>query len=169
MALTAILAMGLNGVIGRHDGSLPWRLRADLQWFRSQTIGKPCIVGRKTWESLGLDLPGRSVTVLSRRQGQPYPTCPSTWLALRRSVWAPETMVIGGGQVYRELIPQCDRVLLTLVNAKPLGCEHLPGDLVTDLLCRWRWRPLWEKDADSFNYPDFSVWELTNPSKRLSL
>lgn len=157
--------MGLNGAIGRFDGRLPWRLSSDLKWFRRQTLGKPCIAGRKTWESLGCDLPGRRVAVLSARQGRPYPTCPSVWLALRESVWAPETMVIGGAEVYRELLPFCDRVLLTLVNAAPLHCQHLSGEVVTSLHGSWAWKPLWYKSADLNNDHDFSVFELTNPRK----
>lgn len=122
--LTAILATDVAGAIG-HKGGLPWpRMRRDLQRFKAITLGKVCLVGRKTYESLP-SLPGRTLAVLTRPvrdfpRGDVYVSAGSVESALSwaREEGHPEVYVIGGADVYRQLLPRCDRLLLTVVHGE---------------------------------------------------
>lgn len=116
--ISLIAAMGRNRVIGR-DGGLPWRLPADLRHFRALTLGKPVIMGRRTCESLGRPLPGRTNAVVTRRFGyrapgfQVYPSLEEAFAAFGA---APEVMVIGGATVYGQALAYADRIYLTLIH-----------------------------------------------------
>lgn len=105
---SVILAVAENGVIGR-DGRLPWRIPADLRWFKDRTWGHTVIMGRRTWESLGRPLPGRRNLVVSRTEGLAVPgaeVVPSLLAALERA-WAEgdqEPFVIGGARLYEEAL-----------------------------------------------------------------
>jgi dihydrofolate reductase len=128
-ALVAVVAMAENGVIGR-DGTLPWRLSADLRRFRSLTVGRPVLMGRRTWESLGRPLPDRHNIVLTRDPGWTAPgtsTVHSLDEALAAAGDAPELMVIGGADVYRQCWPLLRRIELTRVHAAPAGDTRLTG------------------------------------------
>ena len=128
MRLSLIVAMDTGGVIGR-DGGLPWRLQADLRNFKRITLGKPIVMGRKTWESIGRPLPGRKNIVLTRD---------TTWAAEGALVArdaeqalclagdAEELMVIGGAEVYRLFLPRADRIYLTEVGDRVAGDTHFP-------------------------------------------
>lgn len=129
MRISLIVALAENGVIGR-DGGLPWRLRSDLRRFRALTLGKPLIMGRKTFESLKAPLDGRDNIVVSRDPAYAAPgALPAASLeaalkigrdcAARRGV--EEIMVIGGAEIYRAATAMADRIYLTLVHAKPQG------------------------------------------------
>lgn len=115
--LKAVVAMASNRIIGR-DGGLPWRLSEDLKWFKKMTLGHPIIMGRKTMESIGRPLPKRRNIVISRTLTEVpagfevIGTCEEA-LALLEG--AEEASVIGGAQIYREMIPWCDEVLLSYV------------------------------------------------------
>lgn len=127
MALTAIYARAANGVIGR-DGALPWRLPADLKRFKALTMGKPMIMGRKTFESFGQPLPGRRHIVLTRdpdwrADGAEVAHTPSAAIALAGEG---EVAVIGGAEVYRVMLPHCERVELTEVHADFDGDTSIP-------------------------------------------
>lgn len=118
MRLSAIVAVADNGVIGK-DGQLPWRLPADLAWFKRQTLGKPVLMGRKTFESIGKPLPGRLNVVLT--SGPTPPGCLGAAsleeaLALPELAAAPEVMVIGGARVYEAALPRCTELLLTRIH-----------------------------------------------------
>src|ERR1700733_196602 len=106
-ALELVVAVAENDVIGRRN-QLPWRLPADLRHFKSLTLGKPILMGRKTYESIGKALPGRTNIVLSRSQEFSPNDCAvvKTLDAARRAAGA-ETplMVIGGAQIYRQCLP----------------------------------------------------------------
>jgi dihydrofolate reductase len=122
--------MAANRVIGR-DGALPWRLPADLKRFKQLTMGHALIVGRKTWESIGRPLPGRTMIVVTR-QPDYRPADPSGTvrvvhsieeaLRLAREVSPEETFVAGGAELYRETLPRADRLHLTRIE------RDFPGD-----------------------------------------
>jgi dihydrofolate reductase len=126
--ITLHLARAENGVIGR-DGALPWRLPADLKRFKAQTMGKPMIMGRKTFESFPAPLPGRRHIVLTRDTGWSAPGAEvahdvDAALALAD---APEIAVIGCAEVFALFLPQAQRVELTEVYASPEGDAVVPA------------------------------------------
>jgi dihydrofolate reductase len=133
-ALVLIVAVAENGVIGR-DNALPWRLKSDLQHFRARTMGKPVVMGRRTFQSLARPLKGRTVIVVTRDPGFAAPgivVAPSLDAALaaargdalRRG--ADAVMVAGGGDVYAAVMPLADRIEMTLVHARPDGDTVFP-------------------------------------------
>lgn len=133
--LVLVVARGANGVIGR-EGDLPWRLRSDLQRFKAITIGKPCIMGRKTWESLPLKpLPGRLNLVLSRdlsfeAKGAVVVTNLDEALSMAREQAADdgvdEICVIGGAGLFEAALPRARRLYITEVEASPDGNVRFP-------------------------------------------
>lgn len=128
MQVSIIVARARNGVIGR-QGALPWHLPADLRHFRETTMGKPVIMGRRTWESIGRALPGRRNIVVTRQQAyRPAGAeAVSSWdaaMALAGNV--PEVMVIGGAALYREALPYARRIYLTDVHAAVEGDTSFP-------------------------------------------
>ena len=134
MRLALIVAMSENGVIGR-DGELPWRLSADLKRFKSLTMGHHIVMGRKTFESIGRPLPGRTSVVLTRQPdfaADGAVTVNSLDEALRVAADDDEVFVIGGAELYGQALPRVDRLYLTLVNATVTGDatfpEFEPGD-----------------------------------------
>ena len=136
--LTLVVAVAKNGVIGR-DGALPWRLSSDMKRFKAATMGKPVLMGRKTWDSLPRKpLPGRQNLILTRdadfkANGAWVYTDLAVMLAAARAMaeaaGAEEACVIGGAQLYNAVLPQANRVVLTEVNLEPAGDAHLDLDL----------------------------------------
>jgi len=127
--LVAVVAMAENGIIGV-DNRLPWRLPADLQRFKSITMGRPILMGRRTFESLGRPLPGRRNIVLTRDRSWSAVgavVVHSLDEALDAAGEAPELMVIGGAAIYALCWPGVDRVEMTLVHASPEGDTRLAG------------------------------------------
>ena len=126
-SITFILARADNGVIGR-DGHLPWRLPADLKRFKALTMGKPMIMGRKTFDSFPAPLPGRRHIVLTRdaawraRGAEPVASVDAA-LAL---AGPGEAMVIGGGEVFALFLPHADRIELTEVHLDAEGDVTMP-------------------------------------------
>jgi dihydrofolate reductase len=128
MKLSLIAAMADNRVIG-HENRLPWHLPADLQHFKAITLGKPVLMGRKTWESIGRPLPGRTNIVITRDAGYVAEGCVvahSLEEAVRAAGEAAEIMVIGGAQLYRQALPLADTIYLTLVHAEFQGDTRFP-------------------------------------------
>lgn len=126
MIVTLVVARADNGVIGR-DNALPWRLPADLRHFKRLTLGKPVIMGRRTFESIGKPLPGRENIVLTRDTGwQAAGVTVAAGLDTALANDAPEVSVIGGAQVYAVALPLADRIYLTEVHATPDGDTVLP-------------------------------------------
>ena len=120
MSLALIVAVGENNEIGK-DGRMPWHLPADLKRFKALTLGKPVIMGRKTFEAIGKPLPQRRNIVVSRRRDFHAPGCEvagSLPEALVLAAGVPETMLIGGGEIYREALPRAQRIYLTRVHAR---------------------------------------------------
>jgi len=134
MKLVELAAVARNGVIGQ-AGRLPWRLKSDLGHFRSQTMGKPVVMGRKTFLSIGKPLAGRTNIVVSR---DPSFTAAGAIVtgsvdaalltargdALRRCV--DEIVVIGGAELYRQTLPAADRLVITQVDLDPQGDVTFP-------------------------------------------
>ncbi len=126
--LILFLARARNGVIGR-DGALPWHLPADLRRFKSQTMGKPMIMGRKTFESLPGLLPGRRHIVLTRDrewEGEGAETAHDMDAAIRLAN-APHIAVIGGAEIFAQFLTIADRIELTEVELEPAGDAHFPA------------------------------------------
>ncbi|HTT39574.1 MAG TPA: dihydrofolate reductase [Burkholderiales bacterium] len=126
--VSLIVAMDRNGVIGR-QGKVPWRLPADLKRFRTLTMGHHILMGRKTWESIGRPLPGRTNIVVTRNRAYSAPgatVAPSLHAALELARDDAETFVIGGGEIYREALPLADRVYMTRVQAEYPGDTFFP-------------------------------------------
>jgi dihydrofolate reductase len=132
--VSAIAAVGKDGVIGR-DGKLPWSLPADLKRFRATTWGKPIIMGRKTHESLGRALPGRTNIVLTRQPEYRAPDClvahtSDEAIALAELQAADEAFVIGGSDVFQAFLPKCARLYLTLVEGEFDGDVFFPMEVL---------------------------------------
>lgn len=128
MTLVFVLARARNGVIGR-DGDLPWRLPADLRRFKALTMGKPMVMGRKTFDSFPAPLPGRRHIVLTRDPNWRAPGAevardPDAALALAGA--AAEVAVIGGAEIFALFLPRADRIELTEVHAAPEGDARVP-------------------------------------------
>jgi dihydrofolate reductase len=129
LPLVIVVAAARNGVIGR-DNRLIWRLKTDLKRFRSLTLGRPLVMGRKTFQSIGKPLPGRETIVLTRDPGfaaegaHVAPDLASALdlgQALGRRMGADSVVVAGGAQVYAEALPLVSRIHLTRVEAEPEG------------------------------------------------
>ncbi|WP_256665864.1 dihydrofolate reductase [Pseudomonas sp. 8Z] len=134
LPLALIAALAQNRVIGR-DNQLPWHLPADLKHFKAMTLGKPIIMGRKTWDSLGRALPGRLNIVVSRQPGLSLDGAEvfaSLEAAIERArAWAfeqnaEELMLIGGAQLYELGLERADRLYLTRVGLEPEGDAFFP-------------------------------------------
>ena len=132
--LAVIVAAAENGVIGRNN-ALPWHLPEDLRYFKRVTLGKPIVMGRKTFESIGRPLPGRTNIVISRRPGYApdgvrVVSGLDDALALAEDIalidGVTELMVIGGAEIYRAAIPRAQRLYLTEVHADVEGDALLP-------------------------------------------
>jgi len=132
--LILVVAVAENGVIGR-DNQLLWRLKSDLKRFRELTMGKPMIMGRKTFESIGKPLPGRETIVLTRDAGFSAPGVHvvHSWdeavakgEQLARAMGAQAVAVVGGAEIYRIALPHVQTIYLTEVSAAPGGDAFFP-------------------------------------------
>jgi len=126
--ISLIVAMAKNRVIGK-DNEMPWHLPADLGHFKSVTLGKPIIMGRKTYESIGRPLPGRLNIVMSRDKNYSLEGCEtvtSLQKALELTKDEVEVMIIGGGYLYEQTISQADRLYLTFIDLDIEGDTFFP-------------------------------------------
>ena len=127
--ISFVVAVSRNGVIG-NDGGLPWRISTDLKRFKEITMGKPVVMGRKTWESLPRKpLPGRRNIMITRQQGYEAPGADvvrSPKEAVKLCANDPEIAIIGGGEIYRLFWPLVDRLYLTEVDLDVTGDTHFP-------------------------------------------
>jgi dihydrofolate reductase len=163
MTISLIVAMSRNRVIGR-DNRLPWRLPADLRRFQHLTMGHCLIMGRKTYESIGRPLPGRTIIVLTRQANYAPPgvlvahTLEEA-LALARGE---EVFIAGGAHVYQQAVALADRLYLTLIE------EDIAGDASFPPLDESEWQLVSDQphDADATNpYPyRFLVYERKRPT-----
>jgi dihydrofolate reductase (EC 1.5.1.3) len=132
--IAIVVAVSENGVIGS-DNQLPWRLPRDLQYFKSVTLGHPIVMGRKTFDSIGRPLPGRTNIVVTRQTDWTAPgveVVHSLEAAIVRAASAAEAagvqrvMVIGGAEFYTQILPASDRLYLTEVHADVNGDAYFP-------------------------------------------
>ena len=144
MKISIIVAMADNRVIG-HDNRLPWHLPADLKHFKATTMGKPIIMGRKTWESIGRPLPGRTNIVVTRDTRYTADGCVvvhSVDAALQACSADEEVMVIGGAEFYRQVLPEASTLYLTLVH------DRFDGDAFFPELDAREWREVEREDFE---------------------
>ena len=128
LRVSLIVAVARNGVIGQSN-QLPWRLPEDLKRFRAITMGHHIIMGRRTWESIGRPLPGRTSVVVTRRgdyAARGALVVHSLAEALAACAGDEEVFVIGGAEIYREALPLADRIYLTRIHADYAGDVFLP-------------------------------------------
>ncbi len=157
--LALIAAVAHNGVIGR-GGELPWRIPADLQFFKAITMGKPMIMGRRTFESIGKALPGRANIVVTRSADFSADDVEVAGnldqaLEIAAGTGADEVMVIGGGEIYAAALPRADRLYLTEVHIDAAGDVRFPA------FDRAQWRELSRDDhAAAGDNPSFSFVTL---------
>ncbi len=155
--ITLVAAMARNRAIGL-DGRMPWHLPGELQHFKSVTMGKPIVMGRKTWESIGRPLPGRQNIVISRNQNyfaEGAECCTSLQRALEIAD-GDEVMVIGGGELYRQALPLADRMILTVVDCEPAADTFFPQWTTAE----WQEVSRQAKPADEHNAHACEVLEL---------
>ncbi|MEO0399724.1 MAG: dihydrofolate reductase [Pseudomonadota bacterium] len=135
LRIALVVAAAENNVIGR-NGDLPWRMSGDLKWFKQVTMGKPIIMGRKTFESIGKPLPGRTNIVVTRRtdfdvDGAEVFASLDAAIDRARDVaigdGVDEICVIGGAEIYRETLAIADRLYLTRIAATPEGDAYFPS------------------------------------------
>ncbi|CAM2962983.1 type 3 dihydrofolate reductase [Vibrio mytili] len=124
MIISMIAAMADNRVIGK-DNQMPWHLPADFAWFKRCTMGKPVVMGRKTYESIGRPLPGRLNIVISRDESltiEGVTTVTSIDQAFKAAGDVEEVMIIGGGAIYAACLPMAKKLYVTHIEA------HIDGD-----------------------------------------
>lgn len=158
--ISLIVAYTLNKVIG-YKNSMPWHLPIDLSWFRQNTLGKPVIMGRKTYESIGRLLPKRTNIILSRSEIQiegAY-TAKSLEQAVKLAADLTnhnEVMIIGGGELYKNALPFANRIYLTEIQAEIEGDTFFEVDL-----SQWQLKQETLTAADDHNSYAcrFMIWE----------
>ena len=159
MRIALIAAMARDRVIGK-DGAMPWHLPAELQHFKRITMGKPVVMGRATYESIGRPLPGRLNIVLSRKYQQPFTDEKGVvWVnspeqAVQQAGECEELMVIGGGHVYQEFLPHAHRLYLTEIDLVVEGDTWFPDFHASG---NWEVREQIEHPADHENPHAFAT------------
>jgi len=152
MIISLIWAQDENGIIGK-EGKLPWRLPADMAWFREHTMGKPVLMGRKTYESIGKPLPGRTNIVLTG-QDINIEDClvvHSPEEAIEVAGDAEEMMVIGGAEIYALFLPRAERLYITEIQ------HDFEGDTTFPAFNREDWREIHHEEhtpdhKNAYNY-----------------
>lgn len=133
--ITIVVAVSENGVIG-NDGDMPWKLSTDLRRFKALTLGKPLIMGRKTFESIGRPLPGRPHVIVSRNPdfhpdgvhvAESFEAALDRAAAIAAETGADEICVVGGGEIYRQALPLADTLHVTHVEAELTGDTRFPS------------------------------------------
>jgi dihydrofolate reductase len=137
--------MSLNRVIGA-DGKIPWHLPDDFKWFKQITSGNVVLMGRKTFESLGRPLPNRVNIVVTRRGEIPGVTTVSDLTTFDPAQFEQEVFVIGGAEIYAQLLPHCSDLYLSVVNRNVKGDAFLP-----------EFEPMFELKGILLQHPEFEV------------
>ena len=148
--LSMIVAHADNRIIGK-DNDMPWHLPADLAYFKKTTLGKPVIMGRKTYDSIGRPLPGRQNIVISRDESlniEGVEVVQSVEQALTVASGVDEIMVIGGGAIYAHCMPKADKLYITHIDAKIDGDTQFPD---YDLENEWQMLASATRQADEKN------------------
>ena len=158
--ISIIVAMAKNRVIGKGN-EMPWHLPADLKYFKEKTLGKPIIMGRKTYESIGRALPGRQNIVISSKQGYSLDGCDTATSlddALSLVSDADEVMIIGGGYLYSLAIEKANKLYLTFIDLDVEGdtyfpeYEHLNIKEVNRITCKAD-----EKNVHDYAFTEFNI------------
>ncbi len=157
--LSMIVAHADNRIIGK-DNDMPWHLPADLAYFKKTTLGKPVVMGRKTYESIGRPLPGRQNIVISRDesyQAEGVTSAISVEQALTLAGGVDEVMVIGGGAIYEHCLSRAQRLYITHINAEIDGDTQFPEYDLNE----WKKIASEKRNADDRNMYelDFCVYE----------
>lgn len=157
--LSAIVAMAENRVIGKNN-QLPWRLPADLKHFKALTTGHPILMGRKTYESIGKPLPHRTNIILTRDASYQAPGCQvvttiKAAIAQATAEGHSEIFIIGGAEIYRQLLPDIERIYLTIVHETFEGDAFFP-----ELPAAWREIKREEHTKDADNPYDYTFLTL---------
>ena len=157
--LALIVAMAANGMIGK-DNALPWHIPEDLKWFKRNTLGKPVIMGRKTWDSIGRPLPKRPNVVVTRQTDWSvegvhvaHSLAEALTLAEALAPEADEVMVIGGNALFAEALPACARLYITEIARDYVGDVSFPA------FDRSVWREVLRERNDGDPAYDFVVLE----------
>ena len=161
MIISLVVAAADNNAIGK-NGVMPWHLPNDLKHFKNVTWGMPVIMGRKTFESMGKPLAGRKNIIITRQllwKKEGTVTVPSIddALFLAAEADAKEAMIVGGGEIYKEIFPRANRIYLTRVEATPDGDTFFPA------ISREEWYLVSQQNHEAdeknpFNY-SFQIWE----------
>ena len=162
MTISIIVALSENNVVGINN-QLPWKLSADLKRVRGLTMGHHIIMGRKTYESIGRPLPGRVNVVITRNTDFKADGCiivSSLNEAFKISKSDPEVFIFGGGEIFREALPQVSKIYMTKVHHSLEGDTHFP------ILNSQEWKELerTEFKADEKNEYDYSFLTLERKS-----
>ncbi|MGI9490429.1 MAG: dihydrofolate reductase [Geminicoccaceae bacterium] len=167
MRLSIIAALGRNRVIGV-DNAMPWHIPVDLKFFKSRTLGKPVVMGRKTFQSIGKPLPGRPNIVVTRDvgfalEGVTLAADMKQALSAARSValeiGAEEIMIAGGAEIYEQTIELADRLYLTEIDLAPEGDAYFP-----DFRAVAEWEAVWREHHPAKSAQpafDFVIYERT--------
>ncbi|MFC3094269.1 type 3 dihydrofolate reductase [Alteromonas sediminis] len=155
--LAMIAAMAHNRVIGANN-DMPWHMPADLKHFKQVTLGKPVIMGRKTYESIGKALPGRQNIVITQQAEFTLPDAQvlnniDDAVTLARQSDAEEIMIIGGGTLYQAMLPHADRLYLTFIDLDVSGDTYFPDYMSA---AKWRETSKESHHADEKNPHDYT-------------
>lgn len=155
--------MDENRLIGKENG-LPWKIPADLQFFKKVTMSKPIVMGRKTFESIGRPLPGRKNIIITRDKGYTADGCEVAYSidqAISLAGHVDEVMVIGGANIYQQFITQADRLYLTKVHGEFSGDAWFPEIDFS----QWQLDEKEDHKADEKNESDYSfeVYDSIKP------
>jgi dihydrofolate reductase len=166
--ISIIAAIAENGVIGR-DNTLPWKLPADLQYFKKITMGHPIIMGRKNHEDIGRPLPGRQNIILTRDSTYQANGC-TVVNSVEQAVHAAEQeeiFIIGGAEIYRLFLPVADRLYITQIHQEVEGNVYFPKFDLKD----WRLVSSEEHLADESNPMDYSfiVYDRSKKIKKAQI
>ncbi len=160
LVISAIAAIGENRVIGK-DNKMPWHLPADLKHFKAVTMGKPILMGRKTYQSIGRPLPGRTNIIITRDKDFHAPGCIvvtslADAIATASQQGANEIFIIGGAEVYKQLLPATDRIYLTVIH------HDFDGDTFFPEIKQNEWKEVEHEDfsADAENPYSYSFLRL---------
>lgn len=146
--VSLIVAMAKNRVIGA-NGGIPWRVPGEQALFKRITMGHHIVMGRKTYESIGRLLPGRTTVIVTRQRGYAVPgavMAHSLTDAINSAARDHEIFVIGGAEVFREALPIADRIHLSVVEAEPAGDVWMPE------IDPRQWHEVASEQHDGFRY-----------------
>lgn len=145
--ISIIVAMSQNSIIGKKN-KIPWYIKQDLLWFKKNTIGKTIIMGRKTWESIGFALPMRQNIVLTRKKNfvkKNVLFTNSIDSAVKSAEYKKEIMIIGGSNLYKQMLPFSNKLYLTKIKKDFSGDKHFPKYNIKE------WKKIFKKNTKEYD------------------